>query len=110
MAGVIRQPRSVTGMEGSAGAVNYSAAKSGLIGLTKSLALCGAPLGVGACCVSPGPVLTRPDMAKMKTRLIRAAEPQEVVDLILYRCSDKAAFITGSNHMIDGGRLCGGMN
>ena len=106
--GVIINLGSVTGVEGSAGAVNYSAAKSGVIGLTKALALCGAPHGVRACCVSPGPVLTRPGMAGMRTRLGRAAEPQEVVDLILYLCSDKAAFITGSNHMIDGGRTCGG--
>lgn len=108
--GVIINLGSVTGVEGGGpGAVNYSAAKSGIIGLTKSLALCGAPHGVRACCVSPGPVLTRPGMAGMKTRLGRAAEPQEVVDLILYLCSDKAAFITGSNYMIDGGRTCGGM-
>jgi NAD(P)-dependent dehydrogenase (short-subunit alcohol dehydrogenase family) len=107
--GVIINLGSVTGVEGSAGAVNYSAAKSGIIGLTKALALCGAPHGVRACCVSPGPVLTRPGMANMKTRLGRAAEPQEVVDLILYLCSDKAAFITGTNYLIDGGRTCGGM-
>jgi len=108
--GVIINLGSITGVEGGGnGAVNYSAAKSGLIGLTKSLALCGAPYGVRACCVSPGPVLTRAAMANMKTRLGRAAEPQEVVDLILYLCSDKAAFITGSNHLIDGGRSCGGM-
>ncbi|MDD5706791.1 MAG: SDR family NAD(P)-dependent oxidoreductase [Kiritimatiellae bacterium] len=108
--GVIINLGSVTGMEGGGnGAVNYSAAKSGLVGLTKSIALCGAPYGVRACCVSPGPVLTRPDMANMKTRLGRAAEPREVVDLILYLCSDKAAFITGTNYMIDGGRSCGGM-
>ncbi|HCE46923.1 MAG TPA: hypothetical protein DET40_25535 [Lentisphaeria bacterium] len=108
--GVMINLGSVSGVEGSAGAVNYSAAKSGIIGLTKALALCGAPHGVRACCVSPGPVLTRPGMADMKTRLGRAAEPKEVVDLILYLCSDKAAFITGSNYMIDGGRTCGGMD
>lgn len=108
--GVILNMGSVTGVEGSAGAVDYSTAKSGIIGLTKALALCGAPHGVRACCVSPGPVLTRPGMANMKTRLGRAAEPQEVVDLILYLCSDQAAFITGSNYMIDGGRTCGGMD
>ena len=108
--GVIITMGSVTGVEGSAGAVNYSAAKSGIIGLTKALALAGAPHGVRACCVSPGPVLTRPAMANMKTRLGRAAEPREVVDLILYLCSEKAAFITGSNYLIDGGRTCGGMN
>lgn len=108
--GVIINLGSVTGTEGgSNGAVAYSAAKSGLIGLTKSIALCGAPHGVRACCVSPGPVLTRPGMANMKTRLGRAAEPQEVVDLILYLCSDKAVFITGTNYLIDGGRSCGGM-
>lgn len=108
--GVIINLGSVTGVEGSAGAVNYSAAKSGIIGLTKALALSGAPHGVRCCCVSPGPVLTRPGMANMKTRLGRAAEPIEVVDLILYLCSDKAAFITGSNYLIDGGRTCGGMD
>ena len=108
--GVIINLGSVTGVEGSAGAVNYSAAKSGIIGLTKALALSGAPHGVRCCCVSPGPVLTRPGMANMKTRLGRAAEPIEVVDLILYLCSDKAAFITGTNYLIDGGRSCGGMD
>ncbi len=108
--GVIITFGSVTGHEGSAGSVDYGTAKSAMIGLTKSLALCGAPHGVRACCVSPGPVLTRPAMAHMRTRLGRAAEPREVVDLILYLCSDQAAFITGSDHVIDGGRLCGGMD
>jgi len=109
-AGVIVNLGSVSGLEGAAGAVNYSAAKSGLLGLTKALALCGAPHGVRACCVSPGPVLTRPGMNSMRTRLGRAAEPQEVVDLVLFLCSDKASFITGSNHVIDGGRSCGGID
>ena len=108
--GVIITLGSVTGVEGSSGAVCYSVAKCGMTALAKSLALCGAPHGVRACCVSPGPVLTRPGMANMKTRLDRAAEPIEVVDLVLYLCSDKAAFITGSNYMIDGGRSCGGMD
>jgi len=108
--GVIINLGSVSGVEGSAGAVNYSAAKSGIIGLTKSLALTGAPHGVRACCVSPGPVLTRPGMAEMKTRLGRAADPREIVDFVLYLSSDQAGFITGSNHLIDGGRTCGGMD
>ncbi len=99
---------SVDGVTGS-GSLDYGASKAGMIGLTKSLAICGAPHGIRACCVSPGPVLTRPAMAKMKTRLGRAAEPQEIVDLILYLCSDKAAFITGSNYIIDGGRSIGGL-
>ena len=107
--GVIITLGSVSGVEGAAGAVSYSCSKFGMIALAKSLAIAGAPHGVRACCVSPGPVLTRPGMAGMKTRLGRAAEPKEVVDLILYLCSDKAAFITGTNYMIDGGRSIGGM-
>ena len=108
--GVIINVGSVDGQTGSA-AVEYSAAKSGVMnGLTKSLALYGAPWGVRVCCVSPGPVLTRPAMAKMKTPLGRAAQTQEIVDLILFLCSDQAGFITGSNYMIDGGRSCGAQN
>lgn len=104
--GVIINLGSIDGVTGG-GSVGYSSAKSGMIGLTKSLALCGAPHNVRACCVSPGPVLTRAAMANMKTPLGRAAEPIEVVNLILYLCSEKAAFITGDNYLIDGGRACG---
>jgi len=104
--GVIINFGSVTGEEGGGGpALDYSAEKSAMKGMTKSLAILGAPHNVRACCVIPGPVLTRPGMANMKTLLGRAAEPIELVDFILYLCSDKAAFITGSSHVIDGGRL-----
>jgi len=48
-------------------------------------------------------------MANMKTRLGRAADPDEIVTLILYLCSDEAAFITGQNFVIDGGRSVGVM-
>jgi len=105
--GVVINMGSVDGVTGCA-SPDYSAAKSGMIGLTKSIAIIGAPHGVRACCVSPGPVLTRPAMAKMKTRLGRAAEPEEIANLILYLCSDEAAFITGANYLIDGGRSIGG--
>lgn len=104
--GVIINIGSVEGMTGSA-AADYCAEKSGLIAFTKSMAILGAPYGVRCCMVSPGPVLTRPNMSEMWTLLGRAAEPQEVVDLVLYLCSDRAAFITGSNYEIDGGRSCG---
>lgn len=106
--GVIINLGSVTGFTGSAYAVDYGAAKSAMVGLTKSLALYGAPHGVRAVCVAPGPVLTRPEMANMKTPLGRAAEPEEVVEFILFLCSEQGAFITGSTHLIDGGYCCGG--
>lgn len=96
---------SITGEEGCETNVGYSSSKSALMnGTVKSLARCGAKYGIRVCTVSPGPVLTRPGMAAMKTLLGRAAEPQEIVDLILYLASDRAAFITGTNFLIDGGR------
>lgn len=104
--GVIINVGSITGAEGSNTDVAYSTAKSAVMnGLTKSLAIAGAPYGIRCCCVSPGPVLTREAMANMKTLLGRAAETEEIVDLILYLGSDKAAFITGTDYLIDGGRL-----
>ena len=101
--GVIINIGSIDGETG--GGVDYAAEKSGLTyGLTKALARTGAPYGVRCCGVTPGPVLTRAAMAGMKTALGRAAEPIEVVNLVLYLCSDEASFITGTNHIIDGGR------
>lgn len=104
-AGVICCLGSVTGFEGDGIGAMYGTAKSGLFNFVKGLAQAGAPHGVRAVCVTPGPVLTRPGMAAMQTLLGRAAAPAEVVDFILYLCSGRAAFITGSNHVIDGGRL-----
>ncbi len=106
--GVVINLGSIDGICGSY-SLDYGASKAGMIGLTKSIALCGAPHGVRSCCVSPGPVLTRPEMANMPTRLGRAAEPDEIVGLILYLCSDEASFITGANYLIDGGYCIGGM-
>lgn len=102
--GVIINIGSIDGVTG--GAVDYAAEKSGVAeGLTKALARIGAPYGVRCCSVSPGPVLTRANMANMKTALGRAAEPIEVVKLVMYLCSDDAEFITGTNYLIDGGRV-----
>lgn len=106
--GVIINLGSVDGVTGAVGGVVYGAAKSGIIGLTKSLALVGAKHGIRACCVSPGPVMTRPGMSVMKTPLGRQAEPEEVTKLILYLSSEDAGFISGTNYLIDGARSCGG--
>lgn len=103
--GVIIHLGSIVGEEGSAGSIAYSASKSAAMnGLTKSVALYGGKYGVRCVCVSPGPVMTRPGMATMKTLVGRGAETQEIVDLMLYLASDKAAFITGVDILIDGGR------
>ena len=103
--GLIINIGSITGEEGDGYGMDYPTAKAGLMfGLTKSIAQFGAPYGIRAVCISPGPVLTRAAMAKMKTLLGRAADPQEIIDLVLFVASDKGQFINGENIMIDGGR------
>ena len=103
--GVIVNIGSITGEEGCALNVAYATSKSGVMnGLTKSLALYGSKYGVRCVCVSPGPVLTRPGMTSMKTALGRAAEPEEIVNMILYAASEECAFLDGVNILMDGGR------
>ncbi len=103
--GLIVNIGSITGAEGSGHGFDYPTAKAGLMyGLTKSIAQYGQSHNIRCVCVSPGPVLTREDMSYMKTLVNRAAEPQEIIDLILFIASDKGQFINGENIMIDGGR------
>lgn len=103
--GLIINIGSITGEEGDSRGMDYPTAKSGVMyGLTKSLAKYGAKYNVRCVCVSPGPVLTRAAMANMKTLEGRAAEPQEIIDLILFVASDKGQFINGTSLLIDGGR------
>ena len=77
---------------------NYADAK-------KAAALADAPYGIRAFCVTPGPVMTLQGMAGMKTLLDTQSEPQEHVDYILYLCSENGRCVTGSNHVMDCGRL-----
>ena len=103
--GVLIHIGSVAGSEGSTSCPAYSASKSGVMnGLTVSMAQLGAPHNIRCISVSPGPVLTRPGMAKMFTPLGRAATPEEVVDSILFYCSEDGSFYTGVDILIDGGR------
>ncbi len=83
--GLIINIGSVTGVEGDSYGMDYPTAKAGLMyGLTKSIAQYGSQYGIRCVCVSPGPVLTRAAMAGMQTLLHRAAEPQEIIDLVLF--------------------------
>ena len=103
--GVIVCIGSVTGFEGAGCGSMYGTAKSGLHNFVVGLAKAGSPYGVRAFCVSPGPVLTRPAMAKMTTSLGFASQPQEIVDYVLYMASPKGRSVTGTTHIIDAGRL-----
>ncbi len=103
--GVIIHLGSITGEEGCSINISYAASKSALMyGVTKSIALAGAEHNVRCVCIAPGPVLTRPGMANMKTLVGRAAETQEIVDMIMYAASDKCAFLNGVHILMDGGR------
>lgn len=103
--GLIINIGSITGKEGDGYGMDYPTSKAGLMfGLTKSVAQYGSKYNIRCVCVSPGPVLTRANMANMKTLLGRAADPKEIIDLILFIASEKGQFINGENIMIDGGR------
>lgn len=103
--GVICCIGSVTGFEGDGSGAMYGTSKSGLFNFVKGLAQAGAPHGVRAFCVTPGPVMTRPGMANMNTLQGRQSQPIELVDFILYLASENGVSITGSNHVMDCGRL-----
>ena len=103
--GLIINIGSIVGAEGCEMDLDYATSKAGLMyGLTKSIAQYGARHGIRCVCVSPGPILTRAAMAKLRTLAGRAGDPQEVIDLCLFLASGKGKFINGENIMIDGGR------
>ena len=103
--GVICCIGSVTGFEGDGNGAMYGTSKSGIYNFVKGLAQAGAPHGVRAFCVAPGPVMTRPGMANMKTLAGFQAEPSELVEFILFLASDACRCITGTTHVMDCGRL-----
>ncbi len=102
---------SVSGLIGTRGQVNYSAAKAGIVGATKALAVELASRGITVNCVAPGLVETAmtenlpvEEMAKM-VPLGRSGKPEEVAGLVNYLLSDEAGYITRQVISINGG-LC----
>jgi acetoacetyl-CoA reductase len=104
---------SVNASRGAFGQTNYSAAKSGVHGFTKSLALEVAKHGVTVNTVSPGYLATAMVEAVprniMETKILaqipvgRLGRPEEIAALIAFLCSDSAGFITGADIAINGG-------
>jgi acetoacetyl-CoA reductase len=105
---------SVNAQKGAFGQTNYSAAKAGMHGFTKALALEVARKGVTVNTISPGYIGTKMVMAIPKEVLDskilpqipvgRLGTPEEVAGLCAYLASDEAAFITGANISINGGQ------
>ena len=105
---------SVNGQKGAFGQTNYSAAKAGMHGFTKALALEVARKGVTVNTISPGYIGTKMVMEipseVLDTKIIpqipmaRLGKPEEVAGLVAYLSSDEAAFVTGANIAINGGQ------
>jgi acetoacetyl-CoA reductase len=105
---------SVNGQKGAFGQTNYSAAKAGMHGFSKALALEVARKGVTVNTISPGYIGTKMVLAIPKDVLDskilpqipvgRLGKPEEVAGLCAYLASDEAAFLTGANIAINGGQ------
>ncbi|MCL5424405.1 MAG: acetoacetyl-CoA reductase [Gammaproteobacteria bacterium] len=105
---------SINGSKGQFGQTNYAAAKAGIHGFTKSLAMEVAKRGVTVNTVSPGYLETSMVMAVPKevleSKVIsqipvgRLGKPDDIATLIAFICSEQAGFMTGSNVAMNGGQ------
>ena len=104
---------SINGQAGQAGQTNYAAAKAGVIGFTKALALESAGKGVTVNAIAPGYILTDMvravpegprEIVRKKIPVGRFGEPGEIAHAVLYLVSDGASFTTGSTLTVNGGQ------
>jgi len=114
--GAIVNTASILGMVGSGTSPAYVAAKHGVVGLTQSAAIAYSGQGVRVNAVGPGFIHTPmvhglEQDANVKAALIaahpigRLGLPEEVAELVVWLASDRASFVTGSYHPVDGGYL-----
>ena len=104
---------SINALRGKAGLANYSAAKAGLIGLTRAAARELGPANVNVNAVAPGWVetpLTEHYPAEVRGQALRESalgrlgKPEEIADVIVFLCSEQARHITGQVIVVDGGQ------
>jgi NAD(P)-dependent dehydrogenase (short-subunit alcohol dehydrogenase family) len=103
---------SVVGHMGNFGQANYAAAKAGLLGLTKTLALETARSGITVNAVAPGFTATEMvkampgaaiDVARSRTPVDRLGEPFEIARVVRFLADENSGFITGSTYDVNGG-------
>lgn len=104
---------SINGQKGQFGQTNYSAAKAGMLGFTKALALESAAKGITVNAICPGYIATemtsamKQDVLESIIRQIpvaRMGTPREVADIVAFLASDRAGFINGSTITANGGQ------
>ncbi len=104
---------SINGQKGQAGQTNYSAAKAGMIGFTKALAMESAAKGITVNCVAPGYTSTEMVAAvppAVLEKIVggipvgRLGTPEEIAEVTAFLVSDNASFITGATIAINGGQ------
>jgi NAD(P)-dependent dehydrogenase (short-subunit alcohol dehydrogenase family) len=100
---------SMAGHVGLSGAAAYGATKAALTAMSRAWAAEYSPAGVRVNTVAPGPAYTGADKELIDglgatTLLGRAAQPQEIAEVIAFLASDKASYITGAVIPVDGGR------
>lgn len=112
--GEIINVSSIVGIYGNVGQTNYSAAKAGLIGMTKTLAKELGRRGIRVNCITPGFIHTPMtekvpekiiELMKEKTPLKRLGETDDVAYVLLFLASDEANFINGAVIPVDGGLI-----
>jgi 3-oxoacyl-[acyl-carrier protein] reductase len=111
-AGRIINISSIVGVTGNAGQANYSAAKAGLIGMTKALAQEVASRGVTVNAVAPGLIatsMTERLSEQQRAKLVesiplgRVGSPEDVAASVAYLASDEAGWVTGATLHVNGG-------
>lgn len=109
--GAIVNTSSIMGVVSGQGLSAYSASKFGVVGLTRSVALDYARMGIRVNAVCPGGTAitdaadNRADMEQLKlaTPMGRLGVPREIADAVIWLCSPEASFVTGQSLAIDGG-------
>lgn len=102
---------SVAGLVGNRGQANYSAAKAGLIGASRSIAAEVARLGIRVNVVAPGLIQTDMikqapvEMIKQMIPMARIGKPEEVARVVRFLCSDDASYVTGQVISVNGGMV-----